>query len=135
MAPQPRGRFTLGGTEVIGGPFEACPAGVFSVCLEERASNAWLADILLPTPDFGTPEPEALRQAVRNTLAAMAEAPERPVFIGCLAGLGRTGLFMACLAKASGIEEDPVLFIRRVYHPHAVETPAQQALVRGFSLD
>lgn len=135
MAPQPRGRFSLAGVTVIGGPFEACPPGVFSICLEERAANAWLADILLPVPDFGTPAPEALAEAVRRTVAAMREEPGRAVFVGCRAGLGRTGLFLACLARAVGEGGDTVALIRRLYHPEAVETEAQQAFAGAFSPD
>jgi len=134
-----RGRFTLrlpGGAEAeaIGGPFDSLPPGAFSVCLEVRSEKAWLADILLPTPDFGVPDPAALRDAVGRTLAALAAAPSRPLFVGCRAGIGRTGLFLGCLLRASGLEGDPVAELRRLYHPHAAETPEQEAVIRGFRL-
>lgn len=132
-----RGRFVLrlpGGAEAtaLGGPFDALPSGVFSVCLEERAEKAWLADILLPTPDFGVPEPAALRDAVARALAALEAEPSRPIFVGCRAGIGRTGLFLGCLLRAAGVAGDPVAELRRLYHPHAAETPAQAAAIRGF---
>jgi protein-tyrosine phosphatase len=132
-----RGRFAFrlpGGAmaEAIGGPFDSLPSGVFSVCLEERAEKAWLADILLPTPDFGVPEPAALRDAVARALAALEAEPSRPVFVGCRAGIGRTGLFLGCLLRAVGVEGDPVAELRRLYHPHAAETPEQEAAIRGF---
>ncbi|MCS6932254.1 MAG: tyrosine-protein phosphatase [Acetobacteraceae bacterium] len=132
-----RGRFRLplpGGAsaEVLGGPFDALPPGVFSVCLEAAAEKAWLADILLPTPDFGVPEPEALRAAVARALAALAAEPSRPLFVGCRAGLGRTGLFLGCLLVAAGVAGDPVAQLRRLYHPAAAETPEQEAAIRSF---
>lgn len=132
-----RGRFTFrlpGGAEAeaLGGPFDALPPGVFSVCLEARAAKAWLADILLPCPDFGVPEPEALREAVARALAALAADPSRPLFVGCRAGIGRTGLFLGCVLAASGVKGDPVAALRRLYHPHAAETAEQEAAVRGF---
>ena len=132
-----RGRFRLrlpGGAEAeaIGGAFDSLPHDVFSVCLEERAAKAWLADILLPTPDFGVPEPAALRDAVARALAALEAEPSRPLFVGCRAGLGRTGLFLGCLLKAAGEGGDPVAALRRLYHPAAAETPEQEAAIRGF---
>jgi hypothetical protein len=137
MPPAPRGRLplVLDGREVtvLGGPFEACPPGAFSICLETRAQNAWLADVVLPTEDFGTPDPAALKQAVAAALEALREAPERALYVGCRAGLGRTGLFLACLARAAGVEGDPVSYVRAHYHPEAAETEAQQATARAFT--
>lgn len=132
-----RGRFTFrlpdgAVAEAIGGPFDALPPGAFSVCLEARAEKAWLADILLPTPDFGVPEPAVLRDAVARALAALEAEPSRPIFVGCRAGIGRTGLFLGCLLRAAGVEGDAVAELRRLYHPHAAETPEQEAAIRGF---
>jgi len=55
------------------------------------------------------------------------------IYIGCMGGWGRTGLFMALLAKATGIS-DPVAFIREYYTPHAVETKEQQDYVANFDV-
>ncbi|MBO1073598.1 protein-tyrosine phosphatase family protein [Roseomonas marmotae] len=110
-----------------GGPFEQCPPGAFGLCLEARARNAASAAILLPVPDFGLPELPPLRSALARLLR---ELPHRPVYIGCRAGLGRTGTVLACLARLSGVEEDPVLWLRRHYDPRAIETPEQEAFAR-----
>ena len=118
---------------ITGGPFDAIPDGAFGVCLEMQAEKAWLADITLPTPDFGLPDPAALRAAVGGALAQLAAHPERPMHVGCKAGIGRTGLFLACLARAAGVEGDALDYVRAHYLPHAAETPAQQALARGFT--
>jgi hypothetical protein len=132
---EPRGACEValptGTLRLIGGPFETLPPGAFSVCLEMRAANAWLADVQLPTADFGLPEPAALREALARTLAAWREQPERPVFIGCRAGIGRTGLFMACLIREAGFAGDALAEVRARYHPHAAETPEQERVARG----
>ena len=136
MVTRPRGILPLvvAGRDVTitGGPFDAIPDGAFGVCLEPAAEKAWLADVALPTPDFGLPAPDALRQAVAAVLAQLQAEPERPVHVGCRAGVGRTGLFLACLARAAGVEGDALDYVRRHYLPHAAETPAQQAMARSF---
>lgn len=118
---------------ITGGPFDAIPDGAFGVCLEPAAEKAWLAEVPLPTADFGLPDPEALRRAVAAVLAQLEAEPERPVHVGCRAGVGRTGLFMACLARAAGVEGDALDYVRRHYLPHAAETDAQQAMARSFT--
>jgi protein-tyrosine phosphatase len=117
---------------ITGGPFDALPDGAFGVCLEAEATKAWLADILLPTPDFGLPDESALRDAVGAVLAQLRADPGRPVHVGCRAGIGRTGLFLACLARAAGVEGDALDYVRAHYLPGAAETEAQQAMARGF---
>ena len=118
---------------ITGGPFDAIPDGAFGVCLEMQAEKAWLADVAIPTPDFGLPDPDRLRDAVGTVLAQLRAEPGRPVHVGCRAGVGRTGLFMACLAKAAGVPGDPLDYVRAHYLPHAAETEAQQAMARGFT--
>ncbi|NKC33148.1 protein-tyrosine phosphatase family protein [Falsiroseomonas selenitidurans] len=117
---------------VTGGPFDSLPEGAFGVCLEMAAEKAWLADVQLPTADFGLPDPVALRQAVGAALRQLQAEPDRPLHVGCRAGVGRTGLFMACLARAAGVEGDALDYVRAHYLPHAAETPAQQAMARDF---
>ncbi len=118
---------------ITGGPFDAIPEGAFGVCLEVASEKAWLADIAIPTPDFGLPDPAALRAAVAAALAQLEAEPERPLHVGCRAGVGRTGLFLACLARAAGVEGDALDYVRRHYLPHAAETEEQQAMARGFT--
>ena len=84
--------------------------------------------LYLPIPDFSVPTKDDLAQAVQHTIA-YAQAGHH-IVIHCSAGIGRTGLFMAYLAKRylglSGAEA--LQWVRR-FIPHAVETPAQQRLV------
>lgn len=88
-------------------------------------------DVSVPTADFKTPPVQSMQEGVRKTLEAMARG-ER-VYVGCMGGIGRTGLFMACLAKALGVDQ-PVAWVRKHYIPHAVETKEQGEYVRKFDI-
>lgn len=59
-------------------------------------------------------------------------ATER-VEVACSGGHGRTGTALACLAILDGVPAfDAVRYVRRHYHPRAVETPWQGWYVRRF---
>lgn len=131
-----RGQLTLEvagrAVTITGGPFDAIPEGAFGVCLEPEAAKAWLADVALPIPDFGVPQMADLKRAVGLVLAQLEADPARPVHVGCRAGIGRTGLFLACLARATGVADDPIGFVRARYHRDAAETPDQERMARDF---
>lgn len=133
----PRGAVTLrlAGQDVriTGGPFDALPDAAAGLCLEARATRVAEARWRLDIPDFGVPDPAALRTVLAAMLAAMRAAPHGAYHIGCKAGLGRTGLALGCLARLAGIAGDPVAWVRAHYHAEAIETPAQEAFVRRFS--
>jgi protein-tyrosine phosphatase len=84
--------------------------------------------LYLPIPDFSVPAKDDLEQTVQQTIAH-AQAGHH-IVIHCSAGIGRTGLFTAYLAKRylglSGYEA--LQWVRR-YIPRAVETPEQQRWV------
>ncbi|HEY5867220.1 MAG TPA: dual specificity protein phosphatase family protein [Candidatus Tectomicrobia bacterium] len=84
--------------------------------------------LYLPIPDFSVPTRDDLEQAVQQTMA-YAQAG-RHIVVHCSAGIGRTGLFMAYLAKRClGLSGAEALQWVRRFIPYAVETPAQQRLV------
>jgi protein-tyrosine phosphatase len=132
----PRGAVTLmvagRPVRVTGGPFDALPAGARGLCLDARAARAAEAAWRLDVPDFGAPEAAALRATLAAMLAAMRAAPGDDYHVGCRAGLGRTGMALACLGAMTGVA-DPLRWVRATYHPAAVETPAQEALVARFA--
>jgi protein-tyrosine phosphatase len=79
-------------------------------------------------PDFGIPIKDDLAQAVQ-CMIAYAQAGHHSM-IHCSVGIGRTGLFMAYLAKqVLGVSGEEKLQWVRHCIPHAVETPVQQRLV------
>lgn len=119
---------------ISGGPFDAMPEGARGLCLEVGAVRVAEAEWQLDVPDFGLPDEAGLRVILAQMLEAMRAAPDGAYHIGCKAGIGRTGTVMACLAIMAGaVEGDPVAWLRAAYFQGAIETPAQEAFVRGFA--
>ena len=83
-------------------------------------------------PDFWLPrEPATARRVLRE---AWDRAAADSVEIACSGGRGRTGTALACLAVLDGVPADEaVAFVRRHYHPRAVETPWQRRFVIRFA--
>lgn len=83
-------------------------------------------------PDYGLPaDPAALRDALRE---AWDRAERERVEVGCMGGRGRTGTGLACIAVLDGVPADhAVEYVRRHYHPDAVETAEQRRFVAEFA--
>jgi hypothetical protein len=81
--------------------------------------------------DFRTPpDPVEAREALVD---AWDRAGGSRVAVACRGGRGRTGTALACLAVVDGVPADKaVAFVRRCYHPAAVETPWQRRFVQQF---
>ena len=121
-------------TSISGGPFDAMPEGARGLCLEAGAARAAEAEWQLDVPDYGVPDEAGLRAVLAQMLEAMRATPKDTYHIGCKAGIGRTGTVMACLAIMAGaVEGDPVAWLRAAYLQGAIETPGQEAFVRGFA--
>ncbi len=87
-----------------------------------------LTVIHLPIEDFGVPTRPALDEAVAQTLK-LARAG-KSIAVHCSAGIGRTGLFLAELAKkAMGLDGERALYWVRLYVPGAVEREGQRGIV------
>ena len=85
----------------------------------------------LPIQDFSIPEEEELREAIQKVLAHSCSGGG--VAIHCHAGVGRTGMFAAGLAKL-GMDyssEDAINLVRESI-PGAIEVPEQEQLVRSL---
>ena len=120
--------------EIIGGPFDAYRPGVnadFGVCVRaERVPKT--ADVHLPIHDFDVPRDQSeVDIAIEDTFGALLAG--KRVYVGCMGGWGRTGLFLALLAKVAGVA-DPVGYVRANYTPRAVETKEQMAYVHDFDV-
>ncbi|MCO5157857.1 MAG: hypothetical protein M9945_14105 [Aquamicrobium sp.] len=121
--------------ELVGGPFDRYPTvkGVnFGVCVRAERVPARGVAVHLPIHDFAVPQDDGqVRYALKDTLEAALAG--KSVYVGCAGGWGRTGLFLALIAKTAGVE-DPIDYVRRSYTPRAVETKEQEAYVEDFDV-
>lgn len=81
----------------------------------------------------------SLPTSTTDGVAALHEAYERAaierVEIACDGGMGRTGTGLAVLAIISGVStHDAVNWVRKHYHPQAVETPHQRRWISNMGL-
>jgi hypothetical protein len=84
-------------------------------------------------PDGGVPrDAEAAAGTIVEAFEAARDA--KRVEVGCIAGHGRTGTVLACMAVLAGVPaEDAVEWVREHYCEKAVEPPYQEPWVRWFA--
>jgi hypothetical protein len=127
----PSGRLVRG--RALRRPLPPGPVPTFAVHLLGSAPPvvAWESR-WLRWPDFRLPSDRALAREVLRE--AWERAAVERVEIACGGGRGRTGTALACLAVLDGVPADTaVAFVRRHYHPRAVETPWQKRYVSRFT--
>ena len=105
------------------------PPADFALVLTPGPAPAW-PHRRLRWPDFWVPLDrddalDALHEVHRRALGGEA------VEVTCRGGVGRTGTAVAALAVLDGLTPDEaVRWVRRRYHPRAVETPWQRWWLR-----
>ena len=87
--------------------------------------------IHLPIPDFDVPTQEALSAAIAAAQARAAAG--KNVAVHCNAGYGRTGMFLACMARrVLGLSANEAIEWVRSYVPSAIEVQEQVEVVKAF---
>jgi len=87
--------------------------------------------IHLPIPDFQVPALESLEAAIQATIERARAG--KNIVVHCYAGLGRTGMFLACLARrVHGMSADQAIHWVRSIIPGAVETLDQVHIIQDF---
>jgi hypothetical protein len=112
-----------------GGPFRNKPDHMFGI---KMASEVALdAHVDVPCDDFQVPPIAEFVAALRTGVVALISGEE--VYVGCLGGIGRTGLYFAAMAKLFGYK-NPIGYVRWQYKSNAVETKAQQDFIHSLDL-
>jgi len=114
---------------VTGGPYKQRVAGMRGVKMAVEIKEPF--DVDCPTVDFQVPERKMFYRALTKTVDLVLAG--EPVYVGCMGGIGRTGLMLAVLAKAFGVKK-PVEYVRANYSGHAVETDAQMKFVKQLTI-
>lgn len=103
---------------------------------EDPPRNDWIesAGLLLfhvPMIDMEAPSLEQIERC----LSAIRRANERGmgVAIHCGAGLGRTGVVIACYFVEKGLSPDNAIARVRRLRPGSIETPEQEEIISEFS--
>jgi protein-tyrosine phosphatase len=87
--------------------------------------------IHLPISDFDVPTQDALSAAIEAALDRLRAGHNLAVH--CYAGYGRTGMFLACMARrVLGMSTDEAIEWVRSYVPTAIEVPEQVDVVKAF---
>lgn len=95
--------------------------------------DGWLPRVeRFPMPDGAPPADAAAMDAILDAIDAGRARGN--VAVACMGGVGRSGTVAACALVAAGMDpEEAIDLVRRVRHPEAVETPAQEAFVRAYA--
>lgn len=134
---------------MYGGPYRQKPDNIEGVKMAVEITAPCLIDI--PTHDFSIPDVATLVHGLEAGYRYMVES-ERPLYVGCMGGIGRTGLYMAAMHKLCqtapkytlpivgswGWQSPPARecrdYIRAYYNAHAVETSGQLDFIEDLDL-
>lgn len=120
---------------IWGGPFYEAPENYYRVKMAEEIIRPH--EVSVPTRDFDVPSITSMQAGIERTMLHMLVEDSKPVFVGCMGGIGRTGLFMGCMAKAWGLP-NPVEYTRANYVApggrRPIETEKQVQYIKDFQV-
>lgn len=122
--------FGKGNVLLAGGPYRKRPSELAGVKMAEEIDAPW--DVSIPTRDFSVPDQADMIRGLWQSLWILRR--RKALYVGCMGGVGRTGLFMAVMYRLlTGVEgEGAIIKVRAEYKPHAVETDEQKRWVSEF---
>lgn len=125
---------------VLGGPYRQAPFDLIPTYnMAKEIPNP--ATHRLPIADFSVPTVEEAVPVVAYALMDLMSTGY--IYVGCMGGIGRTGLFMGLLAeyaKIHGMQTVGALggtvpYVRAFYKSYAIETDLQQEFIANFDYD
>ena len=125
-------------SRVYGGPYRDKPPEMVGVKMAVEVDRPCKVDI--PVRDFSVPGEADFLKGLHHGVLLMAGGSR--LYVGCMGGKGRTGLYLAGLAKVMSEYRitmkrpglDPVQYVRENYYSHAVETSEQEAFIDGLDV-
>jgi len=101
--------------------------------IETLLSQAKIDWHQFPISDFGTPSAEVIQRWAETVPQLLQHLQEgQKVVIHCAAGYGRTGMMTAALLVAMGVDAEKAIALVRAARPGTIETPEQEAFIRGL---
>ncbi|MGI4991054.1 protein-tyrosine phosphatase family protein (plasmid) [Halobacteriovorax sp. GFR7] len=122
---------------VYGAPYATKPDDIAGVKMAAEINLECTIDI--PTRDFDVPDMETFSKGITQALEILVNKGE--IFVGCMGGIGRTGLALAGICKLHDKlfhqtvrpAVDYRNHIRSKVHPHAIETKQQLDFIDSYN--
>jgi protein-tyrosine phosphatase len=93
-----------------------------------------LGMIYYPIYDYENPRPDDMSGFFQKVAEAWAALEKENILVHCSAGLGRTGLFVACMLLYGNVvktSKEAIALVRK-HRPFAVEAQSQEWFIKDF---